>query len=101
MYIGNVCNKEKMPEDKVINPNSILIIIGLLNLINKSRNTINEKTKIEKYNLVTNSIKKCGYVFETNVLFYIDYKLLNINYLYKGLLISDFKEIFIFRGRIQ
>ena len=100
MYIGNVCNKEKMPEDKVINPNSILIIIGLLNLINKSRNTINEKTKIEKYNLVTNSIKKCGYVFETNVLFYIDYKLLNINYLYKGLLISDYKEIFIFGRRI-
>lgn len=100
MYIGNVCNKEKMPEDKVINPNSILIIIGLLNLINKSRNTINEKTKIEKYILVTNSIKKCGYVFETNVLFYIDYKLLNINYLYKGLLISDYKEIFIFGRRI-
>lgn len=100
MYIGNVCNKEKMPEDKVINPNSILIIIGLLNLINKSRNTINEKTKIEKYNLVTNSIKKCGYEFETNVLFYIDYKLLNINYLYKELLISDYKEIFIFGRRI-
>ena len=100
MYIGNVCNKEKIPEDKVINPNSILIIIGLLNLINKSRNTINEKTKIEKYILVTNSIKKCGYEFETNVLFYIDYKLLNINYLYKKLLISDYKEIFIFGGRI-
>ena len=89
-----------MPEDKVINPNSILIIIGLLNLINKSRNTINEKTKIEKYLLVTNSIKKCGYEFETNVLFYIDYKLLNINYLYKKLLISDYKEIFIFGRRI-
>ena len=69
MYIGNVCNKEKTPEDKVINPNSTLIIIGLLNLINKSRNTINEKTKIEKYNFDTNSIKKCGYEFETNVLF--------------------------------
>ena len=53
----SVCNREKMPEDKVINPNSILIIIGLLNLINKSRKTINEKTKIEKYNLDTNSIK--------------------------------------------
>lgn len=59
MSIENVCNKEKIPEDKVINPNSTLIIIGLLNLINKSSKTINEKTKIEKYNLDTNSIKDC------------------------------------------
>ena len=72
MLIESVCIKEKIPEDKVINPNSTLIIIGLLNLINKSRNTINENTKIEKYNLDTNSIKNCGYGFEANVLFFID-----------------------------
>ncbi len=60
MLIESVCIKEKIPEDKVINPNSTLIIIGLLNLINKSRNTINENTKIEKYNLDTNSIKSFG-----------------------------------------
>ena len=60
MLIESVCIKEKIPEDKVINPNSTLIIIGLLNLINKSRNTINENTKIEKYSLDTNSIKSFG-----------------------------------------
>jgi hypothetical protein len=72
MSIENVCNKEKIPEHKVINPKSTLIIIGLLNLINKSRNTINENTKIEKYNLDTNSIKILGYGFGANVLFFID-----------------------------
>jgi hypothetical protein len=51
MSIESVCNKEKIPEDNVINAKSTLIIIGLLNLINKSKNTINENTKIEKYNL--------------------------------------------------
>ena len=60
MSIESDCNKDKIPEHKVINPKSTLIIIGLLNLINKSRNTINENTKIEKYNLDTNSIKNCG-----------------------------------------
>jgi hypothetical protein len=56
ILIESVCNKEKKPEDKVININSTLITIGLLNLIIKSANTINEKTKIEKYILETNSI---------------------------------------------
>jgi hypothetical protein len=51
ILIESVCNKEKKPEDKVINTNSTLIIIGLLNLIIKSANTISEKIKIEKYNL--------------------------------------------------
>jgi hypothetical protein len=51
ILIENVCNKEKKPEDKVININSTLITIGLLNLIIKSANTISEKIKIEKYNL--------------------------------------------------
>jgi hypothetical protein len=51
MSIESVCNKEKIPEDNVITAKSTLIIIGLLNLINKSKNTINENTKIEKYNL--------------------------------------------------
>jgi hypothetical protein len=55
--IVKVCNKANNPADNVINPKSTLIIIGLLNLIIKSANTINEKTKIEKYNLDTNSIK--------------------------------------------
>ena len=56
ILIESVCNKEKKPEDKVINPKSTLIIKGLLNLIIKSANTINEKTKIEKNILETNSI---------------------------------------------
>jgi hypothetical protein len=60
MSIESVCNKEKIPDDKVINASSTLITIGLLNLINKSRNTINENTKIEKYSLDTNSIKIVG-----------------------------------------
>jgi hypothetical protein len=51
ILIESVCNKEKKPEDKVINTNSTLITIGLLNLIIKSANTISEKIKIEKYNL--------------------------------------------------
>ena len=51
ILIESVCNKEKKPEDKVINTNRTLITIGLLNLIIKSANTISEKTKIEKYNL--------------------------------------------------
>ncbi len=71
MSIESVCIKEKIPEDKVINPNSTLIIIGLLNLINKSRNTINENTKIEKYNLDTNSIKSCGvWIWGEYIIFY-------------------------------
>jgi hypothetical protein len=71
MLIESVCIKEKIPEDKVINPNSTLIIIGLLNLINKSRNTINENTKIEKYNLDTNSIKSCGvWIWGEYIIFY-------------------------------
>jgi hypothetical protein len=60
MSIESDCNKEKIPDDKVINASSTLITIGLLNLINKSRNTINENTKIEKYSLDTNSIKIVG-----------------------------------------
>ncbi len=71
MLIESVCIKEKIPEDKVINPNSTLIIIGLLNLINKSRNTINENTKIEKYILDTNSIKSCGvWIWGEYIIFY-------------------------------
>jgi hypothetical protein len=71
MLIESVCIKERIPEDKVINPNSTLIIIGLLNLINKSRNTINENTKIEKYNLDTNSIKSCGvWIWGEYIIFY-------------------------------
>jgi len=54
--IVNVCNKENKPADKVTTAKSSLIIMGLLNLIIKSANTISEKTKIEKYNLETNSI---------------------------------------------
>lgn len=49
--IVNVCNKDNKPDDKVMTPNNTLIIMGLLNLISKSTKTINEKTKIEKYNL--------------------------------------------------
>ena len=49
--IVKVCNKDRLPEDKVITPNNTLIMIGLLNFISKSTNTINEKIKIEKYNL--------------------------------------------------
>jgi hypothetical protein len=71
MLIESVCNKDKIPEHKVINPKSTLIIIGLLNLINKSRNTINENTKIEKYNLDTNSIKSCGvWIWGEYIIFY-------------------------------
>jgi hypothetical protein len=71
MSIESDCNKEKIPDDKVINPKSTLIIIGLLNLINKSRNTINENTKIEKYNLDTNSIKSCGvWIWGEYIIFY-------------------------------
>ena len=70
--IERVCSREKKPEDKTINPKSTLIIKGLLNLIIKSANTISENTKIEKYNLDTNSIKNCGCGFEANVLFFID-----------------------------
>jgi hypothetical protein len=58
--ISKVCNSDNKPEDKVINPRSTLMIMGLLNLIIKSTNTINENTKIEKYNLETNSIKILG-----------------------------------------
>ena len=54
--IVNVCNKDNKPDDKVTIAKSTLIIMGLLNLIIKSANTISEKTKIEKYNLETNSI---------------------------------------------
>jgi hypothetical protein len=67
--IESVCNKDKKPEDKVINANSILMIMGLLNLIIKSANTISEKTKIEKYNLETNSINNWGDGFIANLLF--------------------------------
>jgi len=71
MSIESDCNKDKIPEHKVINASSTLIIIGLLNLINKSRNTINENTKIEKYNLDTNSIKSCGvWIWGEYIIFY-------------------------------
>ena len=70
--IVNVCNKDKQPDDRVTTPNSTLIIMGLLNLISKSTNTISEKTKIEKYNLLTNSIKSGGYACVAKILFKID-----------------------------
>jgi hypothetical protein len=46
--------------------------MGLLNLISKSTNTMSEKTKIEKYNLLTNSIKSGGYACVAKILFKID-----------------------------